>query len=112
MTPPNFILGCATFGHSWTEPSDIKALATALRENGGVNTVDTAARYPPTSPGQSEILIGEAKLAESDFKIGTKVLFLGDGKGSLSTEAVEKSVATSLERLGTNQVSKKRSFCI
>ena len=76
----------------------------------GISHLDTAARYPPDAPGQSEKLLGEA-LAVADvsdrFTVDTKikVLFINDGAlGSLTPENIEASLNQSLKTLGLPRV--------
>ena len=71
----------------------------------GITHLDTAARYPPLNPGRSEQLLGEAADVSNDFVIDTKVVFgPGDGSGSLTKDAITKSVEASMERLKREKV--------
>ena len=82
-----------------------KALAT-LKE-GGIGELDTAARYPPPSYGESEKRIGRAKAGTKGFVIDTKVLMAtGDGSGELGSQAIDRSIQESLERLQIKQVGR------
>lgn len=71
----------------------------------GINQIDTAARYPPDNHGGSERMLGSVKAAEKGFTINTKVLFPGNNSdGTLTKEAVRKSVANSLKVLGVEKI--------
>ena len=71
----------------------------------GVSNLDTAARYPPLNPGRSEQLLGEAAELTHTFTIDTKVATgQGDGSGSLTKEAIEKSVKASFDKLKLRKV--------
>lgn len=105
MAHPQIIFGMASFGFpnsAWQDVGAVSALLQTLRDL-GITRLDTAARYPPNNPGQSETLLGEAKeLAGGNaFLIDTKIStgVRNDGSGDLAKQAIEASVATSLERL-------------
>ncbi|KAI1206204.1 Aldo/keto reductase [Annulohypoxylon truncatum] len=71
----------------------------------GISQIDTAARYPPDNHGASERMIGRVKAPARGFIINTKVLFAGQNSdGTLSKEAVRKSVANSLKVLGVEKL--------
>jgi len=103
MSPPQIIFGCATVGASFATKDDVVEISTALKA-AGVARLDTAARYPPTSPGLSQKLLGEARLGELGFSIDTKVACSADTSGSLTEAAIEKSLKESLASLGVSQV--------
>ncbi|KAI3390381.1 hypothetical protein diail_9876 [Diaporthe ilicicola] len=112
---PQLIFGTATFGMEMTDfqaADSVKPLLQALTKL-GIDRLDTAARYPPLNPGRSEQLIGESELP-AGFTVDTKVYTdtRGDGSGDLTSEAVDKSVNASLERLGnaTHVPTYLRSF--
>ena len=71
----------------------------------GINRIDTAAALPGNNPGGTEKLLGNLELAEHGFIIDSKVIWSGNGDGTLTAEAVEKSVAQSLESLKVSKVS-------
>ncbi|RYP17319.1 hypothetical protein DL765_004610 [Monosporascus sp. GIB2] len=103
MEPPSFIAGTGTWGHNVDEAlvrDQISSLKTL-----GVKQVDTAALYPPTNPGQAERLLGEIGYANVGFLIDTKVLYFNQGTGTLTAEAIEKSVDQSLANLGARKVN-------
>ena len=107
MSSPQLIFGCASLGKSFTNNEEVEKLGEAL-QNVHISRVDTAARYPPTSPGTSERLIGEANYGEK-FTIDTKVMVSGDGSGSLTATNIGKSLENSLKSLGVEKVSSTRS---
>lgn len=84
-----------------TEFQDADAVKNVLRtlKELGITRLDSGARYPPTNPGRSEELIGEA--GESGFRVDTKVFTdtATDGCGDLAAEAMGRSVEGSLGRL-------------
>ena len=79
------------------DPSDLK---TALND-AGITRIDTAARY---ANGESEKKIGRSGLSE-DFTIDTKILYTGPDDATLSAEAIEKSLANSLDALKVEKVN-------
>lgn len=102
---PRLIFGAATFGMNFTSTDDVKEVLKYLKDN-GITHLDTEGRYPPTSPGRSEELIGEAEAASQGFTIDTKILTRGPNiGGELEKAAIEKSLETSLQRMGVEQVN-------
>lgn len=104
MAPPDYILGTGHFGATWS-----KAGATDLVQrlkDFNINRIDSAALYPVTDAGASERILGDAKYAEHGFVIDTKILFPGYGSsdGTMSEEAIQKSVANSFQSLGVQNV--------
>lgn len=90
---------------NFVSPEDVQEVIRYLKEN-DITHVDTAGGYPATSPGRSEELIGETEAASYGFTIDTKILTMGsDHSGELENAAIEKSVSTSLQRMGVEQVS-------
>lgn len=101
---PETIFGCSTIGENYKTTEQVQELVSVLKKT-GVTHLDTAARYPPTAPGESERLMGENKFPDQ-FTVDTKVLLSShDGKGSLSQEAIDKAVALQLPRLATDHVN-------
>lgn len=89
---------------SFQDPTNVSAFLDTVRDL-GIGQIDTAARYPPDNEGGSERMLGTVKAPEKGFIINTKVLFSGNSSdGSLSREAVRKSVANSLETLGVDKI--------
>lgn len=104
MGVPRLIFGAALFGMNFANREDVQEVLDYLKEN-NITHLDTAGRYPPTSPGRSEELIGETDAASQGFVIDTKILALGpDQRGGMERSAVEKSIKTSLQRFGVEQV--------
>ena len=105
MGNPKLIFGAASFGMNFVELENVQEVLDYLKEN-NVTHLDTAGRYPPTSPGRSEELIGETKAASQGFTVDTKILTLSpDHLGELERPAIEKSLNTSLQRMGVEQVN-------
>ena len=105
MGNPKTIFGAASFGMSFVTLENVQEVLDYLKEN-NITHLDTAGRYPPTSPGRSEELIGESKAASQGFTIDTKILTLSpDHLGELTRPAIEKSLNTSLQRMGVEQVN-------
>jgi len=105
MSFPELIFGTSTVGTSFTTKEDVLTVVEALKK-ASVSRVDTAGRYPPTRPGESQKLLGQARVAEQGFTIDTKIALVGsDPSGSLSPAAIEKSIAESLASLGVNKVN-------
>lgn len=59
---PELLTGGAISSLNGFNTADLVKSTLALLHNQGVTHVDTARRYPPTSPGQSEQLLGEANV--------------------------------------------------
>ncbi|KAM4057920.1 aldo/keto reductase family protein [Hirsutella rhossiliensis] len=95
---PLLIFGGASIGYAYDRPEAVSELLRTLRSL-GITRVDTAARYPPTNPGASERLLGEAGAATQGFDLDTKILCWGDGSGTLEPAAIEKSLHESRRRL-------------
>lgn len=106
MSSPQVCFGCASIGKSYTTAEQVTALLHSLSK-AGIKHLDTAARYPPTSPGLSEKLLGEAECGKKgEFSVNTKVLISGDGSGSLTETAIGKSLDQSYQSLGVSEVSR------
>lgn len=106
---PELIFGTASFGMEMTEFQDTESVRKLLEQarSLGITHLDTAARYPPLSPGRSEELLGLAHDVSGAFKVDTKVLASTsnpDGSGELSREAIAQSVDASLKRLHRDSV--------
>ena len=100
---PHLIFGTASFGMDLTEFQDPSSVQTLLKniQDLGVHRLDSGARYPPMKPGRAEELIGETKELSGFFIIDTKVYTdtQTDGSGDLTSDAIEKSLQASLQRL-------------
>ena len=103
MSLPEVIFGCASFGAAFFTKEEVQQLSQVLKAS-GIERVDTAARYPPTAPGRSQELLGEAGYGQ-DFLIDTKILFEGKPNGSLTPAAIEKSLIDSLKVLKIAKVN-------
>ncbi|KAF2198552.1 Aldo/keto reductase [Delitschia confertaspora ATCC 74209] len=103
MTPPNLILGTGGFASSWSTES-ASQLPDLLKPM-GINRIDTAAIYPVTAPGEAEKLLGAINFVDHGFKVDTKIAYGGDGSGTLTEAAVQKSVEQSLASLKTKAVN-------
>ncbi|KAK3321512.1 putative oxidoreductase [Cercophora scortea] len=104
---PQLIFGTAGFGDDFSEFQDADSVRDLLvtLQGLGIRRLDTAARYPPFNPGRAEQLIGEARPVSNGFLIDTKAYTstTSDGSGDLTQDALEKSIAASLERLQQQQ---------
>ncbi|KAI0385477.1 Aldo/keto reductase [Hypomontagnella monticulosa] len=105
---PIIYFGTSTFGSSHVpalqDEKNVAQFLDILHDN-GVSQIDTAARYPPDNHGASEKMLGRVKAPAKGFTINTKVLFPGNSSaGTLSKNAVQKSVANSLESLGVEKL--------
>ena len=100
---PQLIFGTACFGMDMTEFQDPPSVLVLLKslQDIGIHRLDSGARYPPRNPGRAEELIGETKELSGGFIIDTKVYTdtQTDGSGDLTSEAIEKSLHSSLQRL-------------
>ena len=114
--PSQVIFGTATFGMAQTEFQDAVSVQNLLKclHDQGITRLDSAARYPPDNPGRSEELIGEARNLSKSFVIDTKVItdLRTDGSGSLTPQAIQKSLDTSLQRLQCDKVRPSPGYCI
>lgn len=94
-------------------PQRLTTLLSSLKRL-SITRIDTARRYPSSSSGKSETLLGDVKAAEMGFVIDTKIKVLGTSfAGSLTKENIFKSVEESLEALGIESVgfsSRQDSF--
>lgn len=113
---PQLIFGTASFGMDLTEfqdPQSVEKLLKNLKEL-GVYRLDSGARYPPRNPGRAEELIGETNDLSRSFIIDTKVYTdtRTDGSGDLTSEAIEKSMQASLQRLRKSDGVEPSLICI
>jgi aflatoxin B1 aldehyde reductase len=101
---PNTLFGGAMIGSSFTTEDQVQELLDHLKEL-QIDRIDTAARYPPDSPGRSESLLGGVRAAEQGFTIDTKINPGIDGSGAHTTTAIIESLETSLSRLEMSKVN-------
>lgn len=102
MAPPKFIIGSGTWGHNVDE-AQVRDQVSSLKGY-GISQVDTAALYPPSNPGQAERFLGQVGYEKEGFLLDTKILYTNMGSGSLTPEAIEKSVDQSLASLKIKKV--------
>lgn len=102
MPPPKIYVGSGTWGERISKDG-IEELAAALKEL-GVREIDTAPIYPLPNPGGSEKLIGDLQYAKKGFLIDSKILYFGNGDGTLSATAIQKSLDQSLTNLKVEKV--------
>jgi aflatoxin B1 aldehyde reductase len=107
MSRPSTLFGGALIGTSFTTAAQVQELLDQLQSI-GINRIDTAARYSPTSPGSSERLLGEVRAQEQGFTIDTKTSTDGslktDGSESLTAANITKSINDSFSRLHVDNV--------
>lgn len=104
MAPhPKLTFGGAAIGSSYLTTESVTGLLDVLKKQ-GITRIDSAARYPPTDPGKSELLLGKAKAAEAGFTIDTKIDTVGDGSGTLTATAIADSLKASFNRLQVEKV--------
>ena len=102
MSTPAIIFGSATIGRNFASQDSVVELGDAL-ESAGISRVDTAARYGGKTH-RAETLIGDAGLTEKGVVIDTKINYFGDGSGTLSAAAIEKSLEGTLASLRVSKV--------
>lgn len=102
MSPPSIIIGTGIWGHNVDKAQVTNQINPFKRI--GIKQIDTAALYPPTNPGQAERLLGEAGYEKQGFLIDSKILYFNQGNGTLTADAIEKSIDESLANLQTNKV--------
>ncbi|KAJ3565170.1 hypothetical protein NPX13_g7598 [Xylaria arbuscula] len=96
---PRPIIGGGGIGDEFPTLESAAELLSTLKVL-DVKRIDTAALYLLTNIGASETYLGELGAADQGFTLNTKPLALGlEANGTLSPEAIEKSLATSYERL-------------
>ncbi|KAL9093596.1 MAG: hypothetical protein Q9165_003991 [Trypethelium subeluteriae] len=107
MARPTLLYGTSSFGMDMTDFQScehVKEVLQTLKKT-GITHLDTAARYPPLNPGRAEQLLGEASEHTDAFVVDTKIATgTGDRSGSLSKDAIGKSVQASFERLKRQKV--------
>ena len=79
------------------DPDELKKTLKEI----GITKLDTAARY---KNGESEKVLGKANFPEM-FAVETKILTNIPADGTLSAEAIEKSLTNSLDVLGVEKVN-------
>ncbi|KAJ7643810.1 NADP-dependent oxidoreductase domain-containing protein [Roridomyces roridus] len=102
MPAPTLLFGGASIGDSFKTVQALETLLTQLKDL-GITRIDTAARYPATNQGESERLLGEVGAVAKGFAVDTKIN-TGPGfgptfPGSLTAEAIDKSLQQSYQSL-------------
>lgn len=98
-TTPQLIFGCGGLGNEFIGQDSVAELLRILMQ-AGVGRLDTSALYPPTDVGASQRLLGQTAASQLGFVIDTKVLInIGEIKGSLKPEKIEKSINESYDAL-------------
>lgn len=98
---PRYIFGAQALGSTW-RGEGANELIHELDDH-GIRHFDTAAVYPSSSPGASEVILGQKVLPGAI--IDTKILFSGDGM--FSRNSMESSIRASLTRLNAQKVSQR-----
>ncbi|KAL9597714.1 MAG: hypothetical protein Q9219_004971 [cf. Caloplaca sp. 3 TL-2023] len=104
---PILYFGGGTVGTgAFSTPEAVNDLLGFLK-TANIKHIDSAGIYPAGDPGAAERLLGLADTAGQGFIIDTKVKVTGDGpgQGSLTKEAIETSLTTSLSSLGVASVN-------
>ncbi|KAI4144202.1 MAG: hypothetical protein LQ340_006745, partial [Diploschistes diacapsis] len=79
MAPPHIVFGAGSIGttassftYAWDTPESVSSFLSTLSSL-NLMELDSAAVYPPGNPGNTEILLGQAKAVEKGFLIDSKV---------------------------------------
>ncbi|KAJ6078644.1 hypothetical protein N7467_008397 [Penicillium canescens] len=108
MSIPNTLFGGAMIGSTFTTAEQVQQLLDRLKRL-EIYHLDTAARYPPHSPGCSESLLGEVRAAKQGFTIDTKISPGSDGAGAHKATAIRESLEKSLGRLAMDDGNREPS---
>lgn len=101
---PHAIFGAGFLGVDFATTPELSTLLNFLKAS-NVRRIDTARRYPATSPGLSETMLGKTSAAELGFVIDTKInVPLTGPESSLTATAIYASVDESLAALGVESV--------
>jgi aflatoxin B1 aldehyde reductase len=84
MSPPEFIFGGGGLSDTWRE-DNISELIEALQQV-RIHRIDSAVVYPYHEPGGADRLLGSSKFPGKGFAIDTKILYFGDGGGTMTAE--------------------------
>ena len=103
MSKPKSIFGAALLGISFNDAATVAQVLDILKDV-DVKQIDTAPRYPPTSPGKSEDLLGEAHAASKAFEIDSKVVIAPGIDRATRAASIQQSVGETLGRLGSQKV--------
>ncbi|KAI1470982.1 Aldo/keto reductase [Daldinia caldariorum] len=103
MTPPKPIIGSGVWGHFLGEDEIRSQLNDAERLR--ILHIDSGAHHPYSKPGLAERLLGEIGYQNQGFTVDSKVLYSNGGDGTLTAEAVEKSIDQTLSSLKTHKIN-------
>jgi len=104
MPPPKFILGNITFGKPLSK-EDQDRLVPTLREL-GVREADLGPAWPLQVPGVLEPMIGTmVPYLGPNFLLDSRVECKGNGDGTMTANAISKSLNRTLSNLGIKKVS-------
>lgn len=100
LAKPELLFGGAAVASGlFSTSSEIQSLIQLLKTL-GIRRIDTAPIYPMVNPGQAEKLLGDCIARENDLMVDTKIMVTSmTGKGTLTPDAIEKSINGSLTRL-------------
>ncbi len=106
---PNLVFGAGgigtttkSFTFTWDTPEQVSELLSVLKKL-DILELDSAASYPPSNPWNTETLLGQSKAAENGFIIDSKIAAHIAGP-KLDDVGISKSIAQTLELLGTDKV--------
>ena len=97
---PQLLFGGAAIASGlFRSPEQLYSLVQVLKAV-HIHRIDIAPIYPSTSPGQAEQLLGDCSPGDNGFAVDTKIMVTSmTGKGTLTSDAIDKSINTSLARL-------------
>ncbi|KAI9849521.1 MAG: hypothetical protein M1837_004141 [Sclerophora amabilis] len=109
MSRPTLIFGGGLLGINFGIAGEInidELLEYMKTSTTPIGRIDTARLYPVTNPGLSEKLLGDAAASDQGFTVDTKIKVEAsrDGRGTLTREAIDASVETSLQTLRVEHV--------
>lgn len=106
MAPPSLYFGGGTIGADHLNTTNGVANLLQSLQKLDIWRLDTAPVYPATNPGKCEQVLGDVGAIQLGFRVATKIKVIGagPGKGSLTKDAIDASIAESLAKLRTEQV--------
>lgn len=91
--------GAAVASGCFSTSSETRSLLQLLK-NLSIRRIDTAPIYPMVNPGQAEKLLGDSNTQDDELMVDTKIMVTSmTGKGTLTPDAIDKSISGSLTRL-------------
>ncbi|KAF2677875.1 Aldo/keto reductase [Lentithecium fluviatile CBS 122367] len=104
MPPPKFIIGSLAFGKAFTvEEQDL--LIPFMREL-GVKEADSGPTWPLHAPGTAEQMIGAMlQYMSQDYIVDSRVECMGNGDGTMTADAIAKSLDRTLANLGLKKLN-------